>query len=126
MYIIKQHSTNHHSFGGEKEPKQLKFVSAISSTQYLIVKLDGVEELVIVADSLETYIPPAPDTGIFNVVTQHDTDHRLWTNSHNRSIHQCDSIGWKPQTDLHPSKEVPPSVQQGQQNGLLNHVSTPW
>lgn len=41
----------------------------MNDPQYLIVKLEGIEELVIVADPLETDIPPDSGTGIFNVIS---------------------------------------------------------
>lgn len=40
----------------------------LNESRYLIVKIDDLKELVIVADPLETDVPPARGTGIFNVL----------------------------------------------------------
>ncbi len=44
-----------------------KLTFTLASSQYLIVKINGLKELVIVADELESNIPPSSGTGIYNV-----------------------------------------------------------
>ncbi|KAF8157860.1 pectin lyase fold/virulence factor [Crassisporium funariophilum] len=46
----------------------------MQTPQYIILKSTGVQELIILADPLETNIPPSSGTGIFNVVTQYGAD----------------------------------------------------
>lgn len=46
----------------------------MESPQYIIVKLDRVEEPILAADPLETDIPPGSGSGISNAVTQYGAD----------------------------------------------------
>lgn len=46
----------------------------MASPRYIIVRIAGVNEVIIAADPLETDIPPSSGTGIFNVVTQYGAD----------------------------------------------------
>lgn len=41
----------------------------MNDPQYIIVKAAGVQELIILADPLETNVPPSSGTGIFNVMS---------------------------------------------------------
>jgi polygalacturonase len=70
---------------------------ALSRSRYLLINIDNMQNLVIIADPLETNIPPASGTGIYNVksVPYHadNTGSANMTNILQRAIDNASSAG---------------------------------
>jgi polygalacturonase len=62
------------AYGIEGRVSGNKLAFELEESRYLIIKINNYPELVIAADDLETDVPPASGTGIFNVVTSYGAD----------------------------------------------------
>lgn len=72
--IINSYSVSPLAFGVTATKSGNTLTFTLSQSRYLIVKINGLKDLVIAADAAETNVPASSGAGIYNVKTQYAAD----------------------------------------------------